>query len=98
MGRASSSASRYRRSIRAQAFCEAAGIYEALARGQTMRRVELRRRKDGSTFWNRADGRALDPHNPHKGSVWTVEDVTAERRAEEELQRVSPSSRRCSTT
>ena len=53
-----------------------------------MRRVELRRRKDGSTFWSRADGRALDPDNPHKGSVWTVEDVTAERRAEEELQRV----------
>ncbi|HJV11938.1 MAG TPA: PAS domain S-box protein, partial [Burkholderiales bacterium] len=72
----------------AQAFSEAASIYEALARGQTMRRVELRRRKDGSTFWSRADGRALDPDDPHKGSVWTVEDVTAERRAEEELQRV----------
>ena len=72
----------------AQAFSEAASIYEALARGQTMRRIELRRRKDGSTFWSRADGRALDPDDPHKGSVWTVEDVTAERRAEEELQRV----------
>jgi PAS domain-containing protein len=53
-----------------------------------MRRIELRRRKDGSTFWNRTDGRALDPQNPHKGSVWTVEDVTEQRRAEEELQRV----------
>ncbi|HEX5767359.1 MAG TPA: EAL domain-containing protein, partial [Burkholderiales bacterium] len=73
---------------RAEDFARAEGIYDALARGQTMRRIELRRRKDGSTFWNRADGRALDPQNPHKGSVWTVEDVTEQRRAEEELQRV----------
>ncbi len=62
--------------------------YEALARGQTARRVELRRRKDGSTFWTRTDGRAVDPHDPLKGSVWIVEDWTEQRRAEEELQRV----------
>ncbi|TMH45871.1 MAG: PAS domain S-box protein [Betaproteobacteria bacterium] len=63
-------------------------VYESLARGETSRRVELRRRKDGSTFWNRADGRAVDPREPHKGSVWIVEDITEERKAEEELQRV----------
>ena len=69
-------------------FEEAKSVYEALARGQTSRRISLRRRKDGSTFWNRADGRAVDPQNPHKGSVWTVEDITEQRRAEDELQRV----------
>ena len=63
-------------------------MYEALARGHTPRRVELRRRKDGSKFWCRLDGHALDPQNPHQGSVWTVEDVTEQRRAEDELQRV----------
>src|SRR2546421_1163080 len=63
-------------------------VYETLARGQTSRRLELRRRKDGSTFWNRADGRAVDPHEPHKGSVWIVEDITEQRKAQEELQRV----------
>jgi diguanylate cyclase (GGDEF)-like protein/PAS domain S-box-containing protein len=62
--------------------------YAMLARGETARRVELRRRKDGSTFWNRAAGRAVDPEEPLKGSVWIVEDVTEQRRAEEELQRV----------
>jgi len=72
----------------AEDYAQAESVYEALARGQTLRRVELRRRKDGSTFWNRADGRAVDPQNPHKGSVWTVEDVTEQRRAEDELQRV----------
>jgi diguanylate cyclase (GGDEF)-like protein/PAS domain S-box-containing protein len=71
-----------------QDYARAEGIYDALARGQTTRRIELRRRKDGSTFWNRADGRALDPQNPQKGSVWTVEDVTEQLRSEEELQRV----------
>src|SRR5262245_33992065 len=66
----------------------AAGAYEQLRRGQTARRVEQRRRKDGSVFWTRADGRAVDPQDPLKGSVWTVEDVTEQRRAEDELQRV----------
>ncbi|MGQ0654463.1 MAG: PAS domain S-box protein, partial [Betaproteobacteria bacterium] len=65
-----------------------APIYDTLARGQTSRRIERRRRKDGTLFWNRADGRAVDPTDPHRGSVWIVEDVTEQRRAEEELQRV----------
>jgi diguanylate cyclase (GGDEF)-like protein/PAS domain S-box-containing protein len=62
--------------------------YASFARAEPARRVGLRRRKDGSTFWNRADGRAVDPHNPQRGAVWTGEDVTEQRRAEEELQRV----------
>src|SRR5260221_568999 len=66
----------------------AVDVYDALALGGTSRRIELRRRKDGSTFWNRADGRAVDFQDPHKGSVWIVEDVTEERKAAEELQRV----------
>ena len=69
-------------------YAQGAEVYEALARGQTSRRVELRRRKDGTTFWNRADGRAVDPREPHKGSVWIVEDITEQRKAQEELQRV----------
>ncbi|HUQ75038.1 MAG TPA: PAS domain S-box protein [Burkholderiales bacterium] len=63
-------------------------VYDILARGQTSRRSELRRRKDGGTFWTRADGRAVDPQDPHKGSVWIVEDVTESRKAADELQRV----------
>ncbi len=66
----------------------ATSAYEQLRRGLTARRVEQRRRKDGSVFWTRADGRAVDPQDPLKGSVWTVEDITEQRRAEDELQRV----------
>jgi diguanylate cyclase (GGDEF)-like protein/PAS domain S-box-containing protein len=62
--------------------------YAQLARGQTARRIEPRKRKDGSVFWTRADGRAVDPQDPLKGSVWIVEDITEQRRAEEQLQRV----------
>jgi diguanylate cyclase (GGDEF)-like protein/PAS domain S-box-containing protein len=70
------------------AHARAAEVYETLARGETSRRVELRKRKDGTLIWTRADGRAVDPGDPHKGSVWIVEDVTEERRAEEKLQRL----------
>jgi diguanylate cyclase (GGDEF)-like protein/PAS domain S-box-containing protein len=69
-------------------FAGATAAYDLLARGQTARRVQLRRRKDGTTLWSRADGRAVDPHDPLKGSVWIVEDITEQRRGEEELQRV----------
>jgi diguanylate cyclase (GGDEF)-like protein/PAS domain S-box-containing protein len=66
---------------------KAASVYNALSRGETSRRVELRKRKDGSTLWTRIGGSAVDPGDPHKGSVWVVEDITEERRAEDELQR-----------
>jgi diguanylate cyclase (GGDEF)-like protein/PAS domain S-box-containing protein len=72
----------------AEDYARAGQVYETLSRGQTSRRAELRRRKDGSTFWNRADGRAVDAQRPQAGSVWIVEDITEQRRAEEELQRV----------
>jgi diguanylate cyclase (GGDEF)-like protein/PAS domain S-box-containing protein len=67
---------------------KAGAVYEVLARGETSRRVELRRRKDGTTFWSRADGRAVDPLDPHQGSVWTVEDITDKRRDADELARL----------
>jgi diguanylate cyclase (GGDEF)-like protein/PAS domain S-box-containing protein len=70
------------------AHAKAAAVYETLARGEVSRRVELRRRKDGSAVWTRISGSAVDPGDPHKGSVWVVEDITEERRAAEELQRV----------
>ncbi|HYX66852.1 MAG TPA: EAL domain-containing protein [Burkholderiales bacterium] len=71
-----------------RAYADAANIYEPLAAGRTSRRIELRRRKDGTTFWNRADGRAVDPKDPHKGTVWIVEDITDQQRDAEALQRL----------
>jgi diguanylate cyclase (GGDEF)-like protein/PAS domain S-box-containing protein len=72
----------------ARSFAEAGGVYTPLSRGETVRRVELRRRKDGTTFWCRTDGRAVDSQYPHKGSVWIVEDISERKRADEALERL----------
>ncbi|HEX2200053.1 MAG TPA: EAL domain-containing protein [Burkholderiales bacterium] len=66
----------------------AAAVYDTLGRGEVSRRVELRKRKDGGAIWTRIAGAAVDAGDPHKGSVWVVEDITEERRAQDELQRV----------
>ena len=62
--------------------------YTLLRGGAPFQGIGLRRRKDGSTIWVRAVGRAIDPREPHKGAVWTSEDITEQRRAEGELQRL----------
>jgi PAS domain S-box-containing protein len=60
-------------------------IYPSLAGGQTHRREEHVKRKDGSTFWCRLSGRHIDPDRPEQGTVWLIEDVTAERVARQQL-------------
>ena len=46
------------------------------------------RRRNGSTFLARLVAKAIDAHNTQQGTVWIVEDITEQRRAEDELQRV----------
>jgi len=62
--------------------------YARLAHGQSYTGANLSRRKDGSTFWSRVTGRAMDPAEPAMGSVWLLEDITEQRRAESDLARV----------
>ncbi|WP_395406787.1 PAS domain-containing protein [Pseudoduganella sp. UC29_106] len=46
--------------------------------------VELQlRRRDGSLFWCRTHGRALDPTDTREGTVWIVEDIHEQRAASE---------------
>ena len=67
----------------------AGSAYDAAARAAAPRAASSRASaRTARVFWTRADGRAVDPQDPLKGSVWTVEDVTEQRRAEDELQRV----------
>ena len=42
-------------------------------------------RHDGSLFWAACFGKALDPHNIDKGTVWVLEDISARKSAEELL-------------
>jgi PAS domain S-box-containing protein len=60
--------------------------YSDLEHGNTHRRVMKMQHKDGSLFWARLSGCALSI-DPTHGSVWTVEDVTAEYEATEAMLR-----------
>src|SRR5919108_1849328 len=44
------------------------------------------RRKDGSLFWCKLVGKAIDPANPRAGAIWIYDDVTAEHAARESLE------------
>jgi PAS domain S-box-containing protein len=63
-----------------------AQVYEHLSRGETHRREQQLARKDGSHFWCRLTGRAIDPADLDKGSVWMLEDVTEEYAAAQALR------------
>ena len=62
--------------------------YEHLAKGLTFAKRALMLRKDGTTFWARVTGRAADATEPSQGSVWLTEDVTDQKRADEEMHRL----------
>lgn len=60
--------------------------FPALSRGETFHDERLMRKKDGSLFWCRLLGKAIDPAAIGKGSIWITEDVSARKKAEEELR------------
>ncbi len=62
--------------------------YAVLAAGRSFVNIRQMKRKDGSHYWSRMTGSAIDSANPERGSVWLAEDITDQKRAEEELQRV----------
>jgi PAS domain S-box-containing protein len=61
-------------------------VYAQLARGETHQREQQLQRKDGSRFWCRLSGRAVDPADLAKGTVWIIDDVTAEHEAAEAMR------------
>ncbi len=58
-------------------------VYSEISTGIAHRREQSFIRRDGKTAWLRMSGTAFDPANPHAGSVWIAEDVTATHEAEE---------------
>ena len=46
-------------------------------------------RKDGSHFWARLRGSVFNSTDPQNGSIWVFEDITEQRRAEEEIERLA---------
>jgi diguanylate cyclase (GGDEF)-like protein/PAS domain S-box-containing protein len=68
-------------------FADAATPYAALDQGETTSREQFLRRADGSGFWCRLWGRAVEPGNSAKGYVWLFEDISARRAAEAQVRR-----------
>ena len=61
-------------------------VLESLNRGETNHREQQLRRKTGELFWCHLSGRAVEPGDPSRGTVWILEDVTLRRQAEEEIR------------
>ena len=62
-------------------------VYEHIWRGESHRREQELMRKDGSLFWARLTGNAVDVDDRAKGTVWMIDDITGERAAIEEMRK-----------
>jgi diguanylate cyclase (GGDEF)-like protein/PAS domain S-box-containing protein len=62
-------------------------IYEELDQGRTHYREIWLRRQDGTGFWCRVSGRAVEAGDPSRGYVWLCEDITQQHAAEERVER-----------
>ena len=60
-------------------------VASALAAGHSFTADLELTRQDGSLFWAACFGKALDPNNIDKGTVWVLEDISARKSAEEQL-------------
>ena len=60
-------------------------VYAELTAGREAFRELWFKRQDGTHFWGRLAGRALDTADVYAGSVWIVEDLTVEKAEHEEL-------------
>ncbi|OGB30201.1 MAG: hypothetical protein A3F78_04715 [Burkholderiales bacterium RIFCSPLOWO2_12_FULL_61_40] len=59
------------------------GPYADIQRGETHYSTQELSRQDGSSFWCRLSGSAIDHEDLSRGTVWMFDDVTAERQAAE---------------
>eukprot|EP01030_Chromulinospumella_sphaerica_P000986 gene986-966_t len=59
--------------------------YPALAQGQSFRIERQLRRQDGTLFWGSLTGRLINPHDTGEGSIWIVDDIDEQKRAQAAL-------------
>jgi len=60
--------------------------YATLARDQRYSQQFQMKRKDGTLFWCRLTGQAVNPATPEEGSIWIMEDISERRQMEEALR------------
>ena len=56
-------------------------VVDTVWSGQSCGREQLIKRKDGSSFWARLVGKAVDINDKGKGTVWVIDDISMERAA-----------------
>lgn len=64
-----------------------AEAYPRLAAGRAYTTEVQGRRTDGTLFWAQIHGGSVEPGHPERGTIWSVVDVTARRRAQEDMRR-----------
>jgi PAS domain S-box-containing protein len=64
-------------------------VAQCIREGRTYENELQMRRLDGSVFWAALAGRAINPNDTSKGTVWTVMDITRRKELEVALQRSS---------
>jgi len=60
--------------------------YPVLAQGHTFETEQILIRRDGTPIWVRYNGKAIDPSDMSRGSIWLLEDVTDRRKSEAALR------------
>ena len=63
--------------------------YAQIWRGETHSREQQLMRRDGSLFWARLTARAVDLNDHARGSVWIIDDISAERDAIEAMRQAT---------
>jgi PAS domain S-box-containing protein len=63
--------------------------YPEIAQGREYVTVQKLVRGDGSQIWGRYNGRAVDPSDLGKGTIWIFEDITERKQAEEQQSQYS---------
>jgi len=77
----------------AQAYAELGNVAgPTLAAGQPYHAEVEYRRKDGTLFWSRVSAKAVDPLNTQGGTIWIIEDISAERSIREALAKAKQES------
>ncbi len=70
-----------------ESFAAVGQAYQQVALGEPVRLDVPMVRADGSPIWVRLNGRAIDVHDMDKGVVWTLEDISQEHTAADEMRR-----------
>ena len=62
--------------------------YPIIASGGIFSEDLMMKKKDGALIWCNLVGQAINPENMEEGSIWSMMDITARKRAEEERQQL----------